>query len=610
MMGNYWHSALSNRISRRRALAMTGGAALLAACGGSDSDDGVQGDRSGLITAPEDTSRSARRGGEYLHFDSSDIASFDPSVPVAALTRISAWNWSRLVSIKPGVLERSRDEIDSDIAESWEWSPDRLQLTMRIRPDVKFSPIAPVNGRALTVQDIMFSWERATTVGQLRSQLNANNSNALILSLESPDPRTLVLKLKEPLVYALDLLAQSTTGYLHILPREADGGYDPRHTAIGTGPFMLRPEDYTPSVGAKFRRNPNYYMTDRPYFDAVNRPIVSEYSTGLAQFKAGGLHTYTLQPEDILSVKRGQPELLMYQTDADGTETVGGMITVFGYKRGPQSPFFDERVRQAYSMSIDRELFIDTFYNVSTFESEGIPMTSIWNTVYHKSIAEGWLIDPRSRDFGPNARYFQYNIEEAKKLLAAAGHASGVEVASNHFTSTELGPDYPRQIDVLEAMVADAGFRFAKNIITNREWNSPAFRDAKGQFEGYGFRRGPAPPAGDAVALLEYHFHSRGDAFLGFDAGNRGDHSGDPMLETDIIKMRGELDNNRRKSISDDVQRYLAQKQYYTRWPGGASGFTMAWPALKNVQVFRGGGFGTPFVQQWLDDSLPPHRRS
>ena len=610
MQRNYWQAATRARLTRRRVLAASGAAALLAACGGDPESGGVQGDRSGLITAPANTSSSAKRGGVYLHFDSSDIASFDPSVAVAALTRISAWNWSRLLRIKPGVMERSRDEIEGDVAQSWEWSPDRLQLTLRLRPNVKFAPTPPVNGRELTVDDVLFSWERATNVGQLRSQLNAHNPNASILSLTSPDSRTVVLRLKEPLVYAANLLAQSTSGYLHMLPKEADGGYDPRHTAIGTGPFMLRPDDYTPSVGAKFQRNPNYYRTDTPYFDTVNRPIVSEYATGLAQFKAGALHTYNISPEDILSVKQGQPELLMYQTDADGQETVGGIITVFGFKRGPQSPFHDERVRQAYSMSIERELFLDTFFNVSTFEQEGLPMDSIWNTVYHKSIAEGWLIDPRSRDFGPNSRYFQHDIAEAKKLLAAAGHAGGVEVVSNHFTSAELGPDYPRQIDVLENMVSESGFRFVKNIITNREWNSPTFRDAKGQFEGYGFRRGPAPPASDAVALLDYHFHSRGDAFLGFDANGRGDHSGDPTLDAQIDRMRGELDDERRKSLSDDVQRYLAQKQYYTRWPGGASGFLLAWPALKNVQVFRGGGFDTPFVTQWLDPSLPPNTRA
>jgi ABC-type transport system substrate-binding protein len=38
----------------------------------------------------------------------------------------------------------------------------------------------------------------------------------------------------------------------------------------------------------------------------------------------------------------------------------------------PGSPFHDDRVRRAVSMLLDRDLLIDTFYNVDKFRAEGM----------------------------------------------------------------------------------------------------------------------------------------------------------------------------------------------------------------------------------------------
>ena len=69
MSRDYWQTLTSNRISRRRGLAVTSagvvGAAFLAACGGSDSgsssSSGGSGskDKSGLVSESVDTTKSA-----------------------------------------------------------------------------------------------------------------------------------------------------------------------------------------------------------------------------------------------------------------------------------------------------------------------------------------------------------------------------------------------------------------------------------------------------------------------------------------------------------------------------------------------------------------------
>src|SRR4029077_17014175 len=98
-----------------------------------------------------------------------------------------------------GFMKGATGEIGGDLAESWEFSPDRLQVTFKLRPNPAFAPTAPVNSRLADAQDILYSWDRFSKVGAARSDYaNAVNQNAPILSLTAPDSRTIVMKLAFP----------------------------------------------------------------------------------------------------------------------------------------------------------------------------------------------------------------------------------------------------------------------------------------------------------------------------------------------------------------------------------------------------------------------------
>jgi peptide/nickel transport system substrate-binding protein len=579
------------------------GAALLAACGGSDSGD--DGDQNSLVSQPVDTTKQAKRGGvlKDRNFNS------PPSLDVIQAT--VSWNpfgfgvYSSLVMPEPGYLKPAGEELLPQVAESWETSQDGLQITLKLRQGMKFHNKAPVNGRDLTMDDVMFSWERMAAKGSARSGIvNAVSPDAPITSFTSTDSRTISIKLKEPLVYSLALLGGGTNGGLVIVPKETDSTFDPRQDMIGTGPFWM--ENFTPNVGFTFKRFPDYYDKDWALLDTWEMPIVTEYAAALAQLRAGAIYRFAhtssdIRSEDVLPLKREEPRISVYQGSLNSAGVVGNILA-FGWMPEGKTPLLDERVRQAMSMAMDRDTYLDTFHNVNQFRAEGVPVQSRWHS-HLIATQEGWWLDPQSKDFGPNAQYFQFNLPEAKKLLAAAGYPNGFEAKSNYVTTPELG-EHPKSAQVQDGFLSDLGIKVQINPINYLREYQPLYRDGRGQFEGWGYVAAVGANAGSAIGRLATEFWSRGgNAFKGFSVNGRNDQSGDPQVDALVVKGRVEQDAEKRKAIVNDLQKYLAKPMYSIPGLGVATGLTAAWPALANWRVWEG---ARPNYRIWIDDTKAP----
>src|SRR5690606_1622268 len=344
----------------------------------------------------------------------------------------------------------------------------------------------------------------------------------------------------EPVVFLLAALTPTQTGKPNIIPKETDSTFDIRSDMIGTGPFML--DEYTPTVGFKYKRNPDYWDKDWPLVDELEVPIITQYPQAIAQLRAGCIYSYaysntsTVQAKDLLPLKREVQEILLYASEPTAT-TVRSLV--FGWLPTEENkPFKDERVRQAISMTWDREAYVGAFTNADNFLAEGLPVTSYWNTQLPPAYGRWWL-DPRDDDFGENAKYYQFNVEEAKKLLEAAGYPDGIEVTSSYIGGPQLGADFQRQVGLTEEFAAAAGIKVNVNVIDYTSQHLTQYRAANGKYDGWLYRAGGSP-ATDATAYLSTLFHSKygGPGFLGFDANGTGDGSGDPVLEDLLNEAR------------------------------------------------------------------------
>ena len=455
-MEGYWSKVTSSRLTRRRALqgaaALGVGAASLSliGCGdGGDDSTGVKGDASGLLSAKADSTKQAVAGGTWSSYRDEDLISTNPlSNPQGAAQSELGWAYGLLTKHAFAVGRPvGADEMTGDVAESWEISPDGQQVTLKVRSGLKFHNIPPVNGRAVSSSDVKFSYDTAAQTSPYRANMFYSASKAApIESVTTPDDRTVVLKLAFPYGPIIEALGHHQHPY--IVPKEAEGGFNANAAMIGSGPYMLT--TYQQSSRLEYTKNPDYYVKGRPFVDKVTKPIITDYAAGLAQFETKAISDFTVKPEDILRVKRDHPEMLMWTEPRPS-----GYISqkIYNFSKQPNSAVADVRIRRAFSMTIDRDLYIDTMENTVVFEKEGIPVETGWNGPL-AAFFPSW-IDPRNeKEFGEAAKFYKYDPAEAKKLLQAAGQTR-VNFPWGYYT--DRGTEHTKINEIVVGMAEETG---------------------------------------------------------------------------------------------------------------------------------------------------------
>ena len=628
MSTDYWAALKQKRLTRRRALGVTAatmaGAALTQACGGSSNNNsaasgGTGGSSgggstsgnsgsaksSGLVTNAVDTSAQAKRGGVWLDMASSDIQTFDPHFMSLPSAQPTTWAYSRLFRQTVGNLKPALSgSVSPDAVESYEYSGDKLQFTVKLRKNLKWHNLPPVNGRPVDAQDVVFTWQRLSQVGTQRA-FYVGSLGGPIDSVSAPDDNTVVFKLNQVYAPLLAVFSTIADGNFYLVPREAENqdALDLRHTQLGSGPWMLK--NYEPSVGFTYARHDGWYDPDSLYADEIHLPIISEYSNALAQFKAGKIYKsgwgFALHNEDLLPTKQENNAYNLYLGPVNSTTEYG----FFGWNPalGAKTPFRDQRLRQALSMSYDRDIWIDTFFNTIKLEAQGLPVDAPWNTVCRVPW-QGWWLDPKGKDFGANAKYYQHNIEEAKKLVSAAGFPNGLDVDVHHITTNEYGTDFPQHVETYKQFANDVGIRM-NSVIANYSTDWRPLADSRGDFSGFGIRGAGGNETPDVPETMVRLLHPDygGVTYSGFFSADSSYLKGDPEITALLNKTRSEFDTDKRIALINDLQRMVAERQYVLRVPGGTNTISLAWPAVQNENVFFD---QLRYVGEWLDPTKAP----
>ena len=276
--------------------------------------------------------------------------------------------------------------LQPDLAEKWDISPDGKTVTFKLRQGVKFH-----TGREFTSDDVKASVQ----FGQTNERSIMASLFKTIKQVETPDKYTVAFKFDSVNPGVFDLVDA-----LWIIDKNTIE--DRAKTAVGTGPFKL--DKYIPSDRAEFVAFAGYWEKGKPYLDRYVLREIPDVAALVLNLESGAVDS--IYWPGFLDVVRLRDQ-------------AGGKFTVDLGAPGPsqfdiavnckQPPLDNKKVRQAIAWSIDRERFVK-----SVLQSISQATCLIWpphSWAYFKDL-QGKI---------------GYDLDKAKGLLKEAGLSSGFE---------------------------------------------------------------------------------------------------------------------------------------------------------------------------------------
>jgi len=243
--------------------------------------------------------------------------------------------------------------------------------------------------------------------------------------------------------------------------------------------------------------------------------------------------------------------------------------------RADKPPFNDVRVRRAMSMAIDRQKQVDTLFEGHAMLGWGIPYF-YWSDEL-----------PSASDLGP---YWQYRPEEAKKLMAEAGHANGFETTLFYY---EYFPQMTSQIQLVQQ-----DLKRNLNIelkITKNDYTTYFGRYAEGKWDGtaWGFQTGYAVSRDERT----YHYmHSK--------SPKNYFRVNDPIIDDLTTRLRQTPDHTEQQALTRKIVE-REHDQVLRMWMPYDAGFLICQPHLRNIgqlNLRASGGYGSSTLARlWLD---------
>jgi peptide/nickel transport system substrate-binding protein len=330
-------------------------------------------------------------------------------------------------------------------------SDDELTVSFPVRTDAVFADGTPLDADAVV-----------TTLQRGLDKEDSSRRSELgpITGITAVGDDTVEIDYSEPFAPLTAALADRAGMIMSPTALEAQGD-DFGDAPVCVGPFKFA--DRVPQTSITVERDPLYYDADEVHFDTITYRIITDASIRAANLQSGDVQVAdSMSTQDVESLK-SDDALTVLEVGSLGYQ---GLTVNIGNQDGVgtdpvqiDTPLAsDATVRQALSMSIDRESLVSSIF--------------------------GGLYDPACSPISPESPFAtdasdacpEYDPEAARQMLEDAGvetpYAIDMQVTNN--------PDTVRFAQALQAQVAEGGFELT---ITPVEYSTLLDVQTRGDFE-------------------------------------------------------------------------------------------------------------------------------
>jgi len=470
--------------------------------------------------------------------------------------------FNNLVFFDPGKPVDRADTIVGELAERWAWKDGHRSLVFTLRKNVRWH-----DGQPFTARDVKYTFDMVREAPDAAARLRINPRKdwyATVDAIETPDPRTVVFRLKRPQPSLLMLLA---SGYSPVYPAHVPPA-EFRTRCVGTGPFKLK--EWRKGEYVEYVRNPDYFVAGRPYLEGLRYVIIAERGTRFAALQAGRLDaampiegTRTIAAQLKAAVPR------MVVTEMNGNVNDNILLNV------RRAPFDDARRRRAVSFAIDRRAYVRAVHQGGAVVGASLAPRpgGIWGLL-ERDLAG---LPGYGRPADDKAR--------ARALLAEAGYGPGKPLRVE--ISTRAIPQYVDFASFVINELKQAGVEATLRQVESAQWHPLVTR---GEFQMAANLTGLGVDDPDA------------NFFENYGCGSPRNYGGycSQAVQKLIEQQSQELDAGTRLALVREIQRKL-EEDAARPVMGWRLDYFAQWPHVRNLVPHNSAYNWSRMQDVWLD---------
>jgi peptide/nickel transport system substrate-binding protein len=404
------------------------------------------------------------------------------------------------------------------LAESASVEDGGKRVTIRLRPNLLWH-----DGQPITGEDVAYSIHEVW-------KFNARAKLAFteLAGVDTPDPRTVVLRYKQPTPFVFSALADGGTQVVprHIYAGKGDIRSNPANLKpVGSGPWVF--ENWEKGNYLSLRRNPRYWNPQQPRLDRLVFRLIAGGAPTVAALESGDVDYAPIPLTDAARLK-DNPKLWVRPIGAEVSTSFAG----FAFNLN-KPVFRDPRVRHAFAHAIDRDFILKNIYlGYGVLADSPIAPNSPWH-------AGGLPV-------------YEYDPARAEQLLDAAGFPRGKDGVRLRLFNDIMPPSTlnPRTAQFIRQSLSRIGIElqlrqeglpaYLKRIFTTRDWDTETY--------GTGSEIDPA--------IGIQRFYSSGSINIGVPYSNPT-HYSTPETDRLFDQAAAETDRARRKALYDRIQHLI-----------------------------------------------------